>query len=282
MQENHYCPFGLNQTGDWYATISPENKYQYNGKELNTDLNLDWIDYGARYYDPAIGRWGQIDPLADKFANWSAFSYTYNNPIRFVDPDGMAADDIILKGTTKQKQRLLSNLQALTNDRLDYVPETGEVFVTKRNAVNSSKDLDAGTALVNDLISSKKEVTIELSALNGTDPVDESGEVSSKKAKADSENGTGTDSRVLFDPTSKGNSITNEDGTKGRPGVVGLAHELLHARNNAEGDNKRGVATNKIDPDDPEGKRTLSQEEVNVRRDENVIRDQMGIKKRSN
>ena len=46
----------MNQVGDWYATTAPENKYQYNGKELNEDLGLNWYNYGFRYYDAAIGR----------------------------------------------------------------------------------------------------------------------------------------------------------------------------------------------------------------------------------
>lgn len=42
MQEEHYYPFGLNQVGDWYATTAPENKYQFNGKELNEEMGLNW------------------------------------------------------------------------------------------------------------------------------------------------------------------------------------------------------------------------------------------------
>lgn len=90
LQENHYYPFGLEMLGDWNVHPYKQNQYQYNGKELNEDLGLNWLDYGARWYDPAIARWNAVDPLAEKMSNWSPYNYTYNNPIRFIDPIGMA------------------------------------------------------------------------------------------------------------------------------------------------------------------------------------------------
>lgn len=84
----------MNQIGDWYATTAPENKYQYNGKELNEELGLNWNDYGARYYDPAIGRWNAVDPLASKMYSWSVYNYTFNNPVKFIDPDGTIPETV--------------------------------------------------------------------------------------------------------------------------------------------------------------------------------------------
>jgi RHS repeat-associated protein len=86
--KNHYYPFGMNQEGPWYATIGPINGYQYNGKELNEELDLDWNDFGARWQDPATGRWWQVDPLADRYVNISSYVYTANNPILLIDPFG--------------------------------------------------------------------------------------------------------------------------------------------------------------------------------------------------
>jgi RHS repeat-associated protein len=68
---------------------SKDNLYQYNGKEYNADHNLKWSDYGARWYDAVLGRWSVPDPMGEKYMGWNPYNYGVNNPVRFIDPDGM-------------------------------------------------------------------------------------------------------------------------------------------------------------------------------------------------
>ena len=94
LQVDHYYPFGMRMGGLSYNS-GTENRYRYNGKEYHQELNLGLYDYGARMYDPAIGRFTGIDALAEEYQMWSPNSYVFDNPIRFVDPDGMEPEDII-------------------------------------------------------------------------------------------------------------------------------------------------------------------------------------------
>lgn len=67
--------------------------YQYNGKEKQDELDLGWIDYGWRQYQPEIGRWNSIDPYSEKYFSYSPFAYTLNNPVNLIDPDGREVED---------------------------------------------------------------------------------------------------------------------------------------------------------------------------------------------
>lgn len=91
IEENNYYPFGLAHSGynEKNNTIAANYKYQYNGKEKQEELGFNVYDYGARNYDAAIGRWMNVDPLAEQAPNWTPYRYSFNNPVMYTDPTGL-------------------------------------------------------------------------------------------------------------------------------------------------------------------------------------------------
>ncbi len=88
VQIDDYYPFGLTFNSSTRTASVPQN-FKYNGFEKMSDLGLNLLDYQARYMDPAIGRFIQVDPAADLMRRVSTYAYAFNNPVRFIDPDGM-------------------------------------------------------------------------------------------------------------------------------------------------------------------------------------------------
>ena len=92
IEESNYYPFGLEHKGYNNVTSSNGNstaqKFGYNGKELEESLGYNMLEYGARNYDPTIGRYFNIDNYNELYHDMNPYQYTSNNPVKFIDVNG--------------------------------------------------------------------------------------------------------------------------------------------------------------------------------------------------
>jgi RHS repeat-associated protein len=88
IEEKNYYPFGMVQKGYNNIVNGTAHPYGFGGKEENKELGLEWLDFHARNYDASLGRWMNVDPLADQRSWVSPYNYVQNNPISRIDPTG--------------------------------------------------------------------------------------------------------------------------------------------------------------------------------------------------
>ncbi|NDK57359.1 RHS repeat-associated core domain-containing protein [Pontibacter sp. BT213] len=134
VQENHYDPWGLNLAG-LERQNTPDHLFQYNGKEKQTELGLNWSDYGARMYDAQLGRWHVIDPMAENHYGFTPYNYALNNPLLFTDPFGMDTLSVHTEKPIKKNDVLK------LDDGSEILVNTGEAVITAEAPKEESRDV---------------------------------------------------------------------------------------------------------------------------------------------
>ena len=162
IDELRLYPFGLEIPGiSSHANLSAsydDNRFKFNGKELQSKEfsdggGLDWEDYGARMYDPQIGRWHVVDPLADKSMGYSPYSYTLNNPVNLIDPDwrmtidpnASKEDKAALKRIIQETRNHVASLGRNNRELRALLATSG--FNSKKDLLNFYKINDQGPTL---------------------------------------------------------------------------------------------------------------------------------------
>jgi len=177
----------MNQTN---SGSSPQNKFLYNGKEIQDDViagqKLDWYDYGARMYDAAVGRFHTIDPWAEKYTFQTPYAYAANNPVRYIDFMGLGALDTNEEEKKKKEEedkkraedearraRLLTATPNTNNqtDAIPQLPQTNNVLSIEEQEQLANQPLtnDKGT-----------KVTAEATLVVGPVGIDSDGRLSVK------------------------------------------------------------------------------------------------------
>lgn len=88
---NFYYPFGMTMQG---IGVIGDYRYGFNGMEQDNELkgSGNSYDFGARVYDPRVGRWMAQDPLVSNYPSWTPYKANLDNPILFIDPSGKSEE----------------------------------------------------------------------------------------------------------------------------------------------------------------------------------------------
>jgi len=166
VEESNYYPFGLKHKGYNSVVNGAHHPYGYNGKEENDELGLEWLDFSARNYDPAIGRWMNLDPLAEQMRRHSPYNFAFDNPIYFIDPDGMAPVGSMEDDPIYDKKANLIGDDGKSDGKIHIVYNKGQAKEIKTQTKNGNTAIDLNGKDVVTLNGGKTTVDGVVNAVN--------------------------------------------------------------------------------------------------------------------
>ncbi len=155
VQMNDYYPYGMEFASNTNEAAQP---YRYNGKELDTKGSLNVYDYGARHYDPVLGRFMTVDPMAEKYYGWSPYAYCLNNPIICIDQLGLWVETASGWHTNDAKdiERFCSMVQIEETIQGNVTKEQMDDFIFDEHKGTGGK-LSDGSVLLSEVNVSKNQ-----------------------------------------------------------------------------------------------------------------------------
>jgi RHS repeat-associated protein len=142
VQEEDYYPFGL-AFNSYSREHSLKQNYLFGGKEIQDELDLGWEDFHARQYNPSIGRFNSVDPASDIMRRYSPYNFAFDNPMRFIDPDGMTPAEVGEGSVTVDRKKYDKHGRQLKKISFRKAVRI-ETTVTIRNAKVVDKSGDNG------------------------------------------------------------------------------------------------------------------------------------------
>ncbi len=256
---NDYYPFGDPMSGRDFVTA--DYRYGFNGKEKDDEVkgNGNSLDFGARIYDPRLGKWFSLDPLQTKYPYLSPYNFVANSPMIFIDPDGKK----IVITHRDQKGKVISMTiykggKLFNTDGSEYKGK--DAYVLKvASYLDKLKDTDERVKqVVGDLDVSSKRHEITNVDPNPPTKAPANGAYNRRDLEEGKETG-GSVTKIDFDKDNKTADASDEEK---------LAHELKHGWNKDNGINHA--------QDKPSGNGKTSLEEVDAVNFGNIVREKEG------
>ena len=209
----------------------------YNGKELQTDFDLSWYDFGNRMQDPQLGRFHTMDRFAEKYYSMTPYQYGGNNPVLFIDVNG---DSLYIKTLFRKLKYdggklYKKNGQEFSGKRRGYVKKT-------YNALRTIGSKTEGSALVGELENSNFDFVIKRGHGKNNFTPDNRGHAQIVTATGGAYLGiSGSGGVIKWSPHTQNGGL-NQAGSTERPSFISLGHEMGHGQQSGRGTANYSVA----------------------------------------
>ena len=153
-QYDAYLPYGELLVDE--HSSSEELPYKFNGKQFDEETDLYY--YGARYLNSVTSLWYGVDPLAEKYANNSSYTYCLDNPIRWIDRKGMKWEDP--KEAEKLKNQINTKIESIKKDISNYQKKLMQEGLSTRKVEKINEQINEAESRISNLNKSKSDIDL--------------------------------------------------------------------------------------------------------------------------